>query len=264
MKLIVTKKITKTELSLCAHRFVFALLALMILGACATKTVVSGPDGQINIIRPDTAFSINNLPDDWVTQGRVESSSVLLSSKENVPALRVNNTDNRFVLARRIKASLLATPYMNWAWYMEPPATGNHPVQLIVGFSGGEPQSYKTENDSLFSLDKNLGLNRMFGLGLPEYRRLITVSWAESALQRGEFFYPTSRDKQRKSLRYTMRGGRENSKQWLIETVDLSLLYREAWPEDEMQKVEIAFIGIAGYGGKVEATAYFSGLRLSR
>ena len=264
MKLIVTKKIAKTEISQLGLKSVVILVALITLGACATQTVVSGPDGQINILRPDTTFSVDDLADDWVTQGKVEGSSIRLSSKENVPALRVINSNNRFVLARRIKASLLATPYMNWAWYMEPPGTGNHPVQLIVGFSGGETEASKAENDSLFSFNNTLGFNKMFGRGLPEYRKLMTVNWSESALQRGELFYPISRDKQRKSLRYTMRGGRENSKQWLIETVDLSLLYQKAWPEDEMQSVEIAFIGFAGYGSNDKATAYFSGLRLSR
>jgi len=65
-------------------------------------------------------------------------------------------------------------------------------------------------------------------------------------------------------MRYTARGGRENGKTWLIETVDLSRLYMGAWPDEDHQSVEIAFIGVAGYGGDNSSTAYFSGMRLSR
>ena len=61
-------------------------------------------------------------------------------------------------------------------------------------------------------------------------------------------------------MRYTARGT-DNTGSWWFETVDLSDIYRHAWPGDDTANTRIMFIGIASAAGKRASPVYLSGIR---
>lgn len=231
---------------------------VLVLAAACSKpatTVQPGtvqPGGTMNILGPVPAMVPNPLPDDWITEGNPGPGQLTVVERDGVPALKVVNGGRSFVAAKPAWASLLATPYLSWAWNMEPQNRGTHPVRLAIGFNGGNP-------DGRAGIS---GLGRS-GARLPPHDRAIVIVWAESALQLGTITKPKPTGPAQAAARYTARGGRENAGSWVFETVDLSDIYRRAWPGDDAGNVRITFIGIAA-AGKTPSAAYISGLRLSR
>ena len=100
-----------------------------------------------------------------------------------------------------------------------------------------------------------------FGFRYPD--RALSLTWGESALQRGTLSPPPESDN-RAAPRYSVRGGRENAGSWWLETVDLYDLYHRSWPKDDAGKTQVVFIGVAAAGNRPPAPAYISGIVLSR
>lgn len=118
---------------------------VLVLAAACSKpatTVQPGtvqPGGTMNILGPVPAMVPNPLPDDWITEGNPGPGQLTVVERDGVPALKVVNGGRSFVAAKPAWASLLATPYLSWAWNMEPQNRGTHPVRLAIGFNGGNP-----------------------------------------------------------------------------------------------------------------------------
>lgn len=233
-------------------------IILIIVGGCSQPVARTGFDGQISIIPSVALFENNELPDDWVRQGTLGEDSVQATSALKVPALKVTSHSSAFVVARRTDASLLATPFLNWAWYMEPQGKGTHNVQIAIGLNP------KTAKDSAETSVFDFSLKQALGTKLPDYQKVILLNWGNSALQRGTYYKPVARSGQPSTIRYTVRGGRENTRKWIIETVDLSRIYQYAWPNENQQNIQVSFIGFAASKGDESVSGYFSGLRLSR
>ncbi len=226
---------------------------LVLVAACSKPSTTIQPGGTMNILGPVPAMVPHPLPDDWITEGKPGPGQLTVVNRDGVPALKVVNGGQSFVSVKPARASLLATPYLSWAWNMDPQNQGTHPVRLVIGFLGGAPDS------------------RVWGSGfgkpgakLPRHDRAVVIVWGESALQRGSITKPKPTRNAEAAARYTARGGRENTGSWVFETVDLSDIYRRTWPGDDAGNVQITFIGIAAAPGKTPSAAYISGLRLSR
>lgn len=232
--------------------FSFLFVTFFGLAACSTPNTGVNLTGKINILSPPLNFQVEDLPDDWVLNGELGAGSQVIY-KSNVPALRLVNTRKNFVLSRRINANLQATPYLRWAWQMEQPQQGPHPIRLVIGLKGG-PNAEDTEIGGSL-----LGFNIMNDT-LPRHNRTLVINWGETALLRGA----RNPKKPDKYMLFTARGGRENKGQWLMEHIDISELYHRSWPEHDMSKIEIVFIGFSGVSGKPPSPAYFTGLQLSR
>jgi len=232
-----------------------ALLAglAMNLGCAVERTSVE-PEGRLEVIAPLIANSLRILPADWAVEGPGDIAGERLSVTElgGVPALRITNGEDSFAIVRRIQAMLLATPYLNWAWNMGTYGGGLHPVRLVVGFHGGNPEEGSWGSQPFAWL----------GTSLPPHDRSLAIVWGDSALMRGALALP---DGERPAVPlYTARGGRENTGQWWLEDADLSALYARAWPGDEMERVQVVFIGIAATAGNPQAAAHISEVVLSR
>jgi hypothetical protein len=221
------------------------VVLVLLIAACAKPTTTIAPGGAMDVLGPVPALVPNPVPGDWITQGSPAPGQLTVVDRGGVPALKVINGQASFITVKPAQASLLATPYLSWAWYMEPQEDGPHPVRLLVGFRRGDPRAQSKGE-------------------LPSHDRALTIIWGESALQRGSIAQPKSAKGLQPAARYTARGGHENAGSWLFETVDLSDIYRRAWPQDDAGRVQITFIGIAAAPGKAPTTGYFSGLRLSR
>ena len=211
-------------------------LALVLAAACAEPQRVPGPE-------PD--FSAAALPGNWTVAGAVAAEGRLsVVEKDGVPALKVVNGEGAFAVARRTRAMVLVTPYLSWAWNMDPQGRDAHPVGLLVGFAGGTP-----------------GRPDPAGAALPPHDRALAIVWGDSALKRGSF-----EDRARGGAvpRYTQRGGRENAGSWWLETVDLANLYARAWPGDDVGRAQVVFIAIRASGGGRPVAAHISGILISR
>ena len=229
------------------------LVAALAVAACdAPRAVpVEAADNadNLDILAPLPGFTPARLPAGWLIKGSAEAAreSITVAGKGGVPALKVLNGKQGFVLARRTRAVLLATPYLSWAWNVESHGAGLHPVNLVIGFQGGGRESQPLT---------------WLGKDLPPHDRILAISWGDSALNRGSLT-PASADNPG-VRRYVVRGGRENSGSWWLETVDLSYIYSLAWPGDDIGRARLAFIGLEAAGGTSPAGAHISGVKLSR
>ena len=226
------------------------LAAALFLAACgAPRAVPVVADDTLDILAPLPGFTPQRLPAGWIIGGGAQAArdGITVVEVDGVPALKVVGGTQAFVLARRTRAVLLATPYLSWAWNVESHGGGLHPITLVIGFLGGgrgsQPLSW-------------------LGKALPPHDRILAIAWGDSALNRGSL-RPASADEPG-MRRYVARGGRENSGSWWLETVDLSRLYSRAWPGDDIGQTRVTFIGLAAAGGPSPAAAHISGVKLSR
>jgi len=232
------------------------VLATVMLAGCSVERASMTPEGLLAVLGPAPGFSPVELPGDWAleSKGKLSEQQLRTDTKDGVPALRISNGENPFIVVRRTQAMLLSTPYLSWSWNIEPPsAPGFHPVRVIVGFHGGDPASGSWGGQPF----------KWLGTRLPPHDRALSLTWGESALQRGALDLPRD-STDRAAPRYTVRGGRENAGTWWLETVDLADLYKRAWPGDDANRAQIMFIGIAAPGDRPPAPAYISGILLSR
>lgn len=207
-----------------------ALLSVM---ACAApvKPQRPAPEGQLAVMGPAPTFSLDAPPQDWIistdnADGRDALGTVTL---QGVPAVELKSTGATTVAVRRVDAMLLATPYLSWSWHLSDHGTGIHPVRIVVGFQGGRPEGGDTDP---------------LGGGLPAHDRALALVWGDTLLRRGSISLPPAERPTQAPL-YTVRGGRENTRRWWLETVDLADLYAQAWPDDVRKQARITFIGIA-------------------
>jgi len=188
------------------------------------------PEGQLAVMGPAPSFSLDAPPKDWIisTDNADASAALSMVALDGVPALEVKSAARQTLAVRRVDAMLLATPFLSWSWHLSDYGQGIHPVRIVVGFSGGV-RSDTTEQ---------------LGGGLPPHERALALVWGDTALRRGSLSLPPP-ERPTEAPLYTVRGGRENTRQWWLETVDLSQLYAQAWPLDDFRQVRITFIGIA-------------------
>ncbi len=229
---------------------------LLLLAGCAVERVSVEPEGRLEVLDALERFSSGILPADWALEGAGKAFEAHLSVvvENGVPALRVSNGEDSFVVVRRTQAMLLATPYLSWGWNVEPHGAGAHPVRLVVGFFGGNPESGSWGSQPFAWL----------GSALPPHDRALAIVWGDSALRRGTM--TLSGDRPNAAPLYTARGGRENNDLWWLETVDLSHLYALVWPGDDLGRVQVVYIGIAAAaaGERPPSAAYVSDIVLSR
>ena len=237
------------------YSMLICLLHIMLTG-CAIKQASVSPEGVLNVLDPSLNFTLEDLPKDWIIKknGSIDKNQFQIERQFDRPSLKITAGKNSFLVVRRTRAVMMATPYLSWSWFIETPSTrGTHPVHLVIGFNGGDPASQNSKGQLLDSL----------GRSLPKHDRKIHLTWADSALQRGTFNSKLSNELHLSKL-YTVRGGRENTGSWWFETVDLSDLYVRNWPKDQITQVQIVYIGIAAHKTKLPESAILADITLSR
>jgi len=234
-------------------RVVAAIAVAVALAACTVPRASVDPSGRLNILGPGPGFSPAAGSGEWILADPGDDGPTFVTAEaDGVRSLRVDSGRQSGLLARRTDAILVVVPYLSWAWSITPHAGTEHPVRLVVGFYGGDPGK------------GSWGSRPMTWLGsrLPPYDRMLTIGWDASALRRGSL--SPRREDPRAPRHYTVRGGEENSGVWRFETVDLTEVYRKAWPGDDPAAAKIVFVGVAAVGGNVPASASVSGIVLSR
>ena len=235
------------------NRLAFAPLVLL-LASCSAPEATIQLGSSLSILSAGTSFSADTLPDDWFKSGTIPKDGVAVSASLGSSTLSVTSAERPYLAARRIRANVLATPYLSWRWRLQPGTWEYHPVRLIVGFAGGSTET--VEQGTLAKLFP--------GTSLPTYDRVMSLLWAPSALVRGTLIGIETEDQILREAHYTVRGGPENVGVWWNEAVDLATLYRRSWPDDQINQSRVAFIGVASTASKKALTVYISDLRLSR
>jgi len=237
-------------------RFVILTFLLgSVLGACAPPRSASPLGGTLDVLGPDRAFTsaIENggLPVDWMLTGDASESALSVVNLDQIPALNVYAEQKSFALVRRVHASLLATPYLSWAWHVAPPKSGVHPVRIIVGL---------VDRDA----DARTPWWKIGGRDDDAVDRVITVIWNDNALGRGNIVKLKTAEDRPEAVQYIARGGPEQGGRWWIDTVDLSLIHRQIWQRDDPSRFDIKYIGIAAKPSTQKASMGIATLRLQR
>ena len=225
-----------------------AYAAALLAGRTEPTATVVEPDGKLDVLGPSPSFSATALPNDWVTAGGDAQSRFSVVAHDGIPVLKVTSGDKEIYAVRRVDANLLTTPYLSWAWNVEAQGSGQHPVRLVIGFRGGQAKSGAPRS-------------RWSGPSLPPHDRLLALTWGDSALNRGTL---TAAGDDGAWPTYTVRGGRENSRTWWLETVDLAQLYAGVWPDDDLSNARLMFVGVAAVANPKTAIAHVAGVQLSR
>lgn len=229
--------------------------ALPVLVAACAKAPPAVPIGAgLTILAPDIAFErslkAGTLPEDWVVVSDVPKGALSIAVVNGTAALKVDGGSHPFAAMRRTKASLLATPYLTWGWNVEPTRNGPHPVQVVVGLrdkARPKKRSWLDFSDEETSAD-----------------RIITIVWEETALGRGTVIGPIRRKGEAERARYIARGGQEQGKRWWIDTVDLSLIHHQVWPQDKPANMEVVLIGVAVAKADQNGVMNLAHVRLNR
>jgi len=212
-------------------------LVLAVSSCVAPKPVIPdqpSPEGRLTVMGSQQSFNLDAPPADWIVSGGGglkghDRDAISTVTRDGVRALELKSGPQRVIAVRRVDAMMLATPFLSWAWRLSNHGAGIHPVRLIVGFNGGAPQGTALDSQ---------------GDGLPPHDRALALVWGDTALRRGALSLPPT-NKPLEAPLYTVRGGRENTRKWWVENVDLSDLYAKAWPNDNRKRTHITFIGLA-------------------
>jgi hypothetical protein len=211
---------------------VIAALLATALNSCVLTQAEVGPEGSLDVFSLGSLGPKRTLPDDWVIESdgsRDVRRNIDIDTASGAATLTLKTGTHRFIMARRTKATLLASPYIGWSWRMAAQSGRESDIRLIVGFHGGNPESRSWGSEPLARL----------GTSLPPFDRIIAILWGQSALERGSFSTASTIPE------YVARGGPEHFEKWWTDNLDLSELYRKAWPNDRFERVRIMFVGFA-------------------
>lgn len=229
-------------------------MACLSTTGCEVRRATVDPAGRLEVLGSGSDLFAPRTSGEWSVAGATDDNGPRFVPTETagVRSLRVTSGRKTGILFRRTDAILLVAPYLSWAWNMEPHGGTDHPVRIVVGFQGGNPESGSWGSQPL----------KWLGSDFPPYDRMLTIGWDASALRRGHL--GPKRENPLAPRHYIVRGGLENAKEWRLETVDLTQLYRKAWPSDSVAETHVSFVGIAALGRTMPTSANISGLVLSR
>jgi hypothetical protein len=228
--------------------------ALLLLAACAASPPprLNEVGGRAVVLGPEPGFKPASLTDPWWTAPPRAGGRFAAVDLEGTLVLRIDAPDpdqpSTTVMGRRLAVPLLAMPYLQWAWYLEPAAYEGGPgdgldrgVKLSVGFYGGAPSTPQL-TDHLFSGPAGFPLHdRRFdivfgGLGAPR---------GGDATQRVSVVNDKGITRELQAPQFNQSGA------WKLEAIDIAKLYEQFWPQDRINLTQIAFIGVGGLGRPV-------------
>ena len=236
-------------------RLFLGLVTLLTTTACSTPEATIQLSGTLNVFSTEQLFDTNRISNDWVLSDRIPKGAISSTSTLASNTVKFISATNQYHFVRRVKANLLATPYLSWRWKLQPGKWKHHPIRIIVGF----------DDVNTISQPPTL-LEKIFPEPiLPSHNRVLYLLWAPSALMRGNLEpIPSFGNNTKQKSRYVVRGGTENVGFWWHDTVDLASLYSLSWPNDGNSLVQVSFIGIDSVTSQSPITTYISDLRLSR
>jgi hypothetical protein len=229
--------------------------AAAVLTACAVTTPARIDLRPLELLLPPPPILLIGESGQWVLSGMSggdRAPRLALSQQLGILAARIIPGDERLTAVRRLHTYVMVTPYLSWTWHIAPTPDGSHPLTLLVGFSNTVGPTILKADQATFPM----------GAPLPAHDRLLLVVWDRQALRRGTLEHAPKISPN--AARYISRGGAENGGNWWAENLDLSALYKRAWPADRLANTKIVFLGITVAPGPADAHAHVLGIAVSR
>lgn len=235
-------------------RLAIALALVLTASACGGRppTPLAETGGRAAVLGPDPGFNPAALSDPWWRSPPHDTGLFAVVDLKDTPALEIKAPDagqpTTAVLGRRLAVPLLAMPYLQWAWYLEPAIFGGGPgdgldrgLRLTIGFYGGAPGTPQLTD-------------RLFGTGpagYPLYDRRLEITFGGIGAPRPEDAAQHMTAIDDKGVSYELR--KPNFSQagsWKLEALDLGKLYKQFWPRDRINLAQITFVAVGGLGGR--------------
>ncbi len=227
---------------------------LLVLGACAETPPppLAETGGRAVVLGPDAGFDPATVKDPWWRSPRRDPSRFTTVDLQGTLVLRVNepaaDQPTTSVVGRRLAVPLLAMPYLQWAWYLEPAIYGGGPgdgldrgLRLSIGFYGGDPRSPQFTD-------------RMFGTGpsgYPLFDRRLDIIFGGAGAPRAQDAAEHMRAINDKGVAVELRAGEfGQAGAWKLEALDIAKLYEQFWPHDRMGRAQISFIAVGSLPGR--------------
>ncbi len=230
------------------------LAVVLAAGACADRppAPLAETGGKALVLGPDPGFNPAAASDPWWRSPQRGPSLFSVAELDGTPALEIEAPDadqpTTAVLGRRLAVPLLAMPYLEWAWYLEPAIFGggagdglDRGVRLSVGFYGGSPEAPQL-TDHLFGTGP---------AGYPIYDRRIDITFGGIGAPRPEDSTQHMAAVDSRGISYELRKdsfGQAGA--WKLEALDLAKLYKQFWPRDRMNLTQITFIAVGSLAGR--------------
>ncbi|MFM7343936.1 MAG: hypothetical protein ACKO1J_01030 [Tagaea sp.] len=246
-------------------RFFAALGALALLAGCAGQQPQSRApveDGQIRVLDRIPGLHRNAAADQWWTRRRAEEGQIAVVDLQGTVALRAD-VPGGALMGRRVDASLAATPFLRWSWYLEPAIFGGGPgtgeergLRVVVYFLSTD----RPRTETWISWVRTA----------PEWDRWAEITFGGFGAARAEAGQQRKSAGDEAGRRIALREPRAGQAgEWHVEAIDLAELHRRFWPDMDPSRVRIAMIAVGGYSGQVPAglpgsIGYVSEVFLSR
>ncbi|MBV8536871.1 MAG: hypothetical protein JO128_14830 [Alphaproteobacteria bacterium] len=230
------------------------LAVVLTAAACADRppAPLAETGGWAVVLGPDPGFDPAAARDPWWRSPPRGASLFSVAELDGTPALEIDAPEfgqpTGAVIGRRLAVPLLAMPYLNWAWYLEPAVFGGGPgegldrgVRLSIGFYGGSPEAPQL-TDHVFGTGP---------AGYPIHDRRIDITFGGIGAPRPEDSTQHMAAVDSRGISYELR--RDSFGQagaWKLEALDLAKLYKQFWPRDRMNLTQITFIAVGSLGGR--------------
>jgi hypothetical protein len=234
----------------------FPLLAALVLtaSACGERPLaaLSETGGRAVVLGPAPGFNPVTAGDPWWRSPPRGADLFAVVEIEGTPALEIEAPDAgqpaTAVMGRRLAVPLLAMPYLQWAWYLEPAIFGggagdglDRGLRLSVGFYGGAAQSPQL-TDRLFGTGPS---------GYPMFDRRIDITFGGIGAPRPEDAAQRMATVDDRGVSYELRKANfGQAGDWKLEALDLAKLYKQFWPRDRIDLAQITFVAVGGLGGR--------------
>ncbi len=226
------------------------LCLLVVLSGCGERERINilAPDGSspFSVMDFSKITSLDPLPDGWFhrTFWFTSPMDISFGTKEGRQAIKLATDNSASMLFRHVDIPLDDYPRLEWDWYIEQGVQStiseltedgdDHPARLFLSFEGVDGTPHRME-----------------------------IIWGNVKLKPGEWKH-LDMGNGHSFPHYVANSGRENTRRWQDERVDMTELYNELWGDAAGARLtDIAlFCDTDGTGAK--SIAYFSKVQVSR
>ncbi|MBN9496451.1 MAG: DUF3047 domain-containing protein [Alphaproteobacteria bacterium] len=247
---------------------------LLVLAACASGPSGNAPapaqatrasvvDGTIRLLDRIPGAQSNPAPEQWWTRRQANEGPLTVVDLQGTLAIRPDAPGGS-IMARRVDASLAATPFLRWSWYLEPsvfgggPGTGQERGLRMVVFFRSVDRPFSERLASWAFVEP------------AEYDHWVEISFGGFGAARAEMAQQRKWTADESGRRIVLREPRaEQAGNWHVEAIDLNELYKRFWPSGDPAKMRIVMVGLGGFSGPVPdgvpgAIGYISEAYLTR
>jgi hypothetical protein len=231
-----------------------AVALVLTAGACAARppAPLAETGGKAVVLGPDPGFNPAALSDPWWRAPQRGPDLFSVAELNGTPALEIEAPEadqpTNSVIGRRLDVPLLAMPYLQWAWYLEPAIFSGGPgdglergVRLSIGFYGGAPRTPQLT-------DHLLGTGPT---GYPIHDRRLDLVFGGIGAPRAEDSAQHTTAFDDRGIAYELRKANfGQAGAWKLEALDLAKLYKQFWPRDRIDLVQITFVAVGSMGGR--------------